>query len=128
VAGLSGHARLVRSTWNLVGGSRRCLPGARTAVDEGETRAQSGDVIPTVLLVGLLFGRWWKITVSVAIVGWPALLILTHVDSGFAFAVAAGLLAAANVVAGVLAYQVVRLVVRRAAAFARHAAPTTTPD
>jgi hypothetical protein len=79
-------------------------------------------VIPTVLLVGLLLGRWWKIAVPVAVVGWPALLILTGVDSGFKFAVAAGVLAAANVVVGILAYQAVRLVVRRAGAFARHAA------
>jgi len=83
---------------------------------------QSRDVIPTVFFVGLLFGRWWKITVPVAVVGWPALLILTHVDSGFEFAVAAGLLAAANVAVGVLAYEAVRLIARRATAFARHAA------
>jgi hypothetical protein len=79
-------------------------------------------MIPTALLVGLLFGRWWKITVPIAVVGWPALLILTGVDSGFEFAAAAGLLAAANVVVGVLANQAVRSMVRRAAAFATYAA------
>jgi hypothetical protein len=75
-------------------------------------------VIPTLLLVGLLFGRWWKIAVPVAVVGWPALLIATGVDSGFGFAVSAGLLAAANVAVGVLAFLAVRLLVRGAAAIA----------
>ena len=75
-------------------------------------------MIPTLLLVGLLFGRWWKIAVPVAVVGWPALLIATGVDSGVGFAVWAGLLAVANVVVGVLASQVVRLMVRGAAAIA----------
>jgi hypothetical protein len=65
----------------------------------------------------LIFGRWWKITLPVTVVGWPALLILTGVDSGFEFAVAAGLLAAANVVVGVFACQTIRLMARRAAAF-----------
>lgn len=77
-------------------------------------------MIPTVLVVGLLFGRWWKITVPVAVLGWPILLIATGVDSGFSFAVGAGFIAAANVVVGVLAYQAVRLVARRATASARH--------
>jgi hypothetical protein len=79
-------------------------------------------MIPTVILVGLLFGRWWKITIPIAVVGWPTLLIADGVDSGFGFAVAAGLLAAENVVVGVLAYQAVRLLVRGAAAVARRAA------
>jgi hypothetical protein len=77
-------------------------------------------VIPTVLLVGLLFGRWWKITVPVAVLGRLAVLIASGVDSGFRFAVAAGVLAAANVLVGVLAHQAVRLVVRRAGALTSH--------
>lgn len=77
-------------------------------------------MIPTVLLVGLLFGRWWKITVPVAVLGWPILLIATGVDSGFQFAVGAGFIAAANVVVGVLAHQAIRLIARRATAPASH--------
>jgi hypothetical protein len=42
-------------------------------------------VIPTVVVVGLLLGRWWKITVPVTVLGWPILLIATGVDSGFGF-------------------------------------------
>jgi hypothetical protein len=90
------------------------------ARDSAGPCADAEDVIPTVLLVGLLFGRWWKITVPVAVLGWPTVLIASGVDSGFRFAVAAGVLAAANVVVGVLAYQAVRLIVRRAAALTRH--------
>jgi hypothetical protein len=91
-------------------------------LDSGEPSADAEDVIPTVILVGLLFGRWWKITVPAAVLGWPTLLIASGVDSGFRFALAAGLLAAANVVLGVLAHQAVRLIVRRVAASARHVA------
>jgi hypothetical protein len=76
-------------------------------------------VIPTLLLVGLLFGRWWKIAIPATVIGWPLLLIATGVDSGWQFAVAAGLLAVANVVIGVLANQALRLLARGFAAFAR---------
>jgi hypothetical protein len=79
------------------------------------------DVIPTVLLVGFLFGRRWKVAVPVAVVGWPTLLIADGVDRGLGFALGAGLLAAANVVVGVLTYQAIRLIARRAAAVATHA-------
>jgi hypothetical protein len=70
------------------------------------------DVIPTVILLGLMFGRWWRIAIPVAAIGWPVLLITTGVDSGLGFAAAAGLLAAANVVVGVLAYQGIRRIIR----------------
>ena len=69
-------------------------------------------MIPTVLLVGLVFGQWWRIAIPVAVLGWPALLITTGVDSGPRFAAAAGLLAGANVVVGVLAFQAIRLISR----------------
>jgi hypothetical protein len=59
-------------------------------------------VIPTVLAVGLLFGRWWRISIPVAVIGWPILLIASGIDSGMRFAVEAALLAGANVVVGVI--------------------------
>jgi hypothetical protein len=77
-------------------------------------------VIPTVLLVGVLFGRWWKITVPVAVLGWPSLLIASGIDSGFQFALTAALLAAANVVVGVLGHQAVTVLFRRVASSTRH--------
>jgi hypothetical protein len=59
-------------------------------------------VIPTVLAVGLLFGRWWRISIPIAVIGWPILLIASGIDSGMSFAVEAALLAGANVVVGVI--------------------------
>ena len=77
-------------------------------------------VIPTVLLIGLLFGHWWKITIPVAVLGWPILLIATGVDSGFQFVMGAGSFAAANVAVGVLVYQAIRLIARRVSVSASH--------
>ncbi len=54
------------------------------------------------------------------------LLIATGVDSGFGYAIAAAGFAAANVVAGVLAYQATRLILRRVAALASHAASSNS--
>ena len=73
--------------------------------------ADTGSVIPTLILVGLVFGRWWRITIPAAAVGWVALLLVDHLGSGFAFALGAGLLAAANTAVGVLLFQGVRALV-----------------
>jgi hypothetical protein len=90
-------------------------------LDDRHPPADAEGVIPTLILVGLIFGRWWKIVVPAAIIGWPILLIVTGVDSGWAFAASAALFAAANVSVGVLAFVTLRLVVRRLAAPARRA-------
>ncbi len=68
-------------------------------------------MIPTLLIVGVVLGRWWRIVVPLAVVGWVVLLIATGVDSGLVFVVEAGLLAAANVIVGVLVNQAVRALV-----------------
>lgn len=62
-------------------------------------------MIPTLLLVGFVFGWWWKVTVPVATVAWPAWLIAVGIDSRVEFAIEAGALAFANVVVGVLVFQ-----------------------
>jgi hypothetical protein len=62
-------------------------------------------MIPTLILVGLVLGRSWRIVVPLAAVGWPALLMLTGVDSGLDFVFAAAALAIANVTVGVLVNQ-----------------------
>jgi hypothetical protein len=59
-------------------------------------------MIPTLLLLGLILGPWWRVVVPAAAVGWPAFLIATNVDRGLGFAVSAGSLAVANVAIGVL--------------------------
>ena len=77
-------------------------------------------MIPTLLLVGLVFGRWWRIAVPVAVLGWPVLLIATGVVHGLPFALVAGAFAAANVLVGVLANFAIRLFVRGVLTSARH--------
>jgi hypothetical protein len=69
-------------------------------------------VIPTLLLVGLLLGHWWRVVIPVAAVGWAVLLITTGVDSGLGFALSAAFVGAVNVGAGVVVYQVLRLSLR----------------
>jgi len=69
-------------------------------------------VIPTLLLVGLVLGRWWRVVIPVAAIGWAVLLIATGVDSGPSFAVAAALLGAVNVAVGVVVFQAARLFLR----------------
>ena len=62
-------------------------------------------VIPTLLLIGLVLGRWWRVVVPVAAFGWTALLIASDIGSGLRFAVDATAFAAANLVVGVLVHQ-----------------------
>jgi hypothetical protein len=70
-------------------------------------------MIPTLLLVGVVLGRWWRIVVPLAVIGWVVLLIATDVGSGLSFAVEAGLLAAANVIVGTLLNQAARALFHR---------------
>jgi choline-glycine betaine transporter len=65
-------------------------------------------VIPTLLLVGLVLGRWWRVVIPAAAIGWAVLLIVTGVDSGIRFATAAALLGAFNVAVGVFVFQAAR--------------------
>ena len=69
-------------------------------------------VIPTLIIVGLVLGNWWRVLVPVAAVGWAVLLIATDVDSGLDFAVGAAALGAVNVVVGVLLHHGVRYSLR----------------
>jgi hypothetical protein len=70
-------------------------------------------VIPTLILVGLIFGRWWRIVIPVAAVGWAVLLIVTGVDSGPVFALGAAAIAIPNVALGVLVHRALWQLVRR---------------
>ena len=64
-------------------------------------------MIPTMLLVGLVFGRWWRLVIPLGTLTWVVLLIVTGTGSGLSFALAAAAFGAANVIVGVLAYQVI---------------------
>jgi hypothetical protein len=57
------------------------------------------DVIPSLILAGLIVGRWW--IVPIAMVAWPALLIGTGIDSGIRVIAAGSLIPVPNVALGV---------------------------
>lgn len=61
-------------------------------------------MIPTLILLGLIFGRWWRSTLVVAALGWPLLLVVHDVlDVRFGLLGAAAL-AVANTGAGILVH------------------------
>ena len=70
-------------------------------------------MIPTLLLVGLLLGKWWRVVIPAATIGWVALLVATGTGSGPDFAVVAALYAIVNVTVGVLVFQAARLLWHR---------------
>jgi hypothetical protein len=70
-------------------------------------------MIPTLLIVGLALGRWWRVVIPVATIGWAVLLVATGVDSGTSFFAEAALLALINVTLGVLVFQGASLVWHR---------------
>lgn len=62
-------------------------------------------MIPTLIIVGAVFGRWWRVTLLASALGWPVLLVATGVTSiGPPLLGAAGL-AVLNAGAGVLIHQ-----------------------
>lgn len=71
-------------------------------------------MIPTLIVAGLIFGRWPRASLVAAALGWPALLVATDVmDVEVALLAAAGL-AVLNAGIGVLAHQLALRAVRRA--------------
>jgi hypothetical protein len=61
-----------------------------------------------MILLGIVFGRWWPASIPLLSIGWAALLIVTGVDSGLSFLIGAAMLALCNVVVGVLVFQAIR--------------------
>ena len=69
-------------------------------------------MIPTLILFGLVFGRWWRLSLAVAALAWPAVLVAGDVmDPGVGLVGAAGL-AVLNTGVGVLVHQGVRWALR----------------
>lgn len=62
-------------------------------------------MIPSLILLGLLLGRWWRVALVAAAVGWPVLLVATDVAAFDAGLLGAAALAVANSGVGVLAHQ-----------------------
>jgi len=64
-------------------------------------------MIPTLILFGLVFGRWWRLSLVTAAVGWPVLLVVDDtMDVEVGLLGAAGL-AVINAGIGVLFHQAV---------------------
>jgi hypothetical protein len=63
-------------------------------------------VIPSLILFGVIFGRWWRPVLATAAVGWPLVLVATNVIdlSESTMLVGAGLFGVANAAVGVLAH------------------------
>lgn len=62
-------------------------------------------MIPTLIVIGAVFGRWWRVALLASALGWPVLLIATGaMGIGPALAGASGL-AILNTGAGVLIHQ-----------------------
>jgi len=70
-------------------------------------------VIPTMIVFGLIFGRWWRLTLIVAALGWPLLLVTTDVMNVEVGLVGAAVLAVLNTGVGVIVHQAALRVVRR---------------
>ena len=70
-------------------------------------------MIPTMIVFGLVFGRWWRLSLAVAAVGWPLLLVASDVMDLEAGLLGAAALAVINTGAGVLVHQGALHIVRR---------------
>ncbi len=66
---------------------------------------EGATVIPTMILFGLCFGRWWRTTLVAAAVIWPLILVTNDVIGLEWGLLSAAALAVANTVVGVLAHQ-----------------------
>lgn len=63
-------------------------------------------MIPTLILFGLVAGRWWRLTLVAAALGWPVVLLAGDVMEPGPGLLGASLIAVVNTGAGVLVHQV----------------------
>lgn len=70
-------------------------------------------MIPTMILLGLLLGRWWKLALLVGTSGWTVLLWSQGLLATPMEIVGAAVLALANTAVGILLHQVLLAFVRR---------------
>jgi hypothetical protein len=71
-------------------------------------------VIPILVVLGLVLGRWWWLSLVISSVGWPVLLVATDAMNVGPSLLAASALAVLNAGVGVLVHQAILLAVRRA--------------
>jgi len=81
-------------------------------------------VIPTLLLAGIVVGKWWRVSIPAATIGWTVLLITTEVVSDLAQVAGAAWFGFINVTVGVLVFQAVRLAYREVSSHNGHPAPS----
>lgn len=81
-------------------------------------------MIPTLILCGLVFGHWWRLSLITAALGWPLLLLVSDVMSVEVGLVGAAGLAVINTGIGVLVHQGGL----RAARLLRHRHPSPRTD
>jgi hypothetical protein len=62
-------------------------------------------MIPILILFGLVLGRWWRLSLVTAALGWPVALVVTDVMSVRLGLLGASGLAIANTGVGVLIHQ-----------------------
>jgi len=65
-------------------------------------------MIPTLILLGVVLGRWWRWTPPTAAVGWPLVLVASGVTTSPGELFAGAALAVANTGLGALVYLAVR--------------------
>jgi len=70
-------------------------------------------MIPTLILFGLVFGRWWRLALLAAAIGWPVLLLAIGTATAGPDRIGAAGFAIANTGAGVTMHQGARWWVRR---------------
>lgn len=66
-------------------------------------------MIPTLILLGLVFGHWWKTTLAVGTVGWVVLLMTDSMGMDYLTVI----FGFASTLAGILLHQLAAHVVRR---------------
>jgi len=77
-------------------------------------------MIPTLILFGLLFGRWWRLALVIGAVGWPVLLLATGTAAADAELFGVAGLAFANTGVGVAVHRGVLWGTRRYRRANRH--------
>ncbi|WP_256840498.1 hypothetical protein [Ornithinimicrobium faecis] len=76
-------------------------------------------MIPTLIMFGLIFGRWWKTSLVIGSLGWPVLLVVSGIDlSGQQTLEAIGL-GLLNTLVGIVVHQVILHMVRAIVSYAR---------
>jgi hypothetical protein len=69
-------------------------------------------MIPTLILFGLILGRWWRFSLIAAAIGWPLLLVATDVMGFEPGLLGAAGIAVINTGIGVLVHQTALRAVR----------------